>query len=98
MVIFQEEHVAHSKSAKKRNRQNSNRRMINKSNKTQLRSLIKQFDKAQEDNDNDTCKTVLPRAIKILDKSVSRGIVHKNMAARTKSRLTRKVNSFAAEK
>lgn len=89
--------MAHSKSTKKRIRQNARIRLRNKAFRSRLRNTIKQFDKASQENDIETCRTILPVALKVLDKSVTRGLIHKNNAARQKSRLSRRMNALAGE-
>ncbi|MBN2383269.1 30S ribosomal protein S20 [bacterium] len=89
--------MAHTKTTKKRIRQNERHRMINRGHKTKLRNLLKQFEKANLEKNAETCKALLPRALKLLDQSAASTLIHKNNAARHKSRLTRIVNSFAGE-
>ena len=84
------------KSAEKRVRQNENRRKINKNNRTALRTSLKKFRAAVTSNDNETAQALLPATISRIDKAVQKGILHRNAAARHKSRLTRKVNQASA--
>ncbi len=84
------------KSAEKRMRQNERRRKINRSNRTRLRSSIKKLREAL-DSDHKNLMTLLPETISTIDKAVQKGVLHKNAAARNKSRLTARVNEAAAK-
>lgn len=85
------------RSAIKRVKTNEKRRQINASQKSSLRSSIKSVELALQANDAEQAQQALGVAIKKLDKGVSKGIVHKNAAARQKSRLTKSVNALSAE-
>lgn len=84
------------KSAEKRVRQNENRRKINKNNRTALRTALKKFRAAVTAKDTAESKELLPLTISRIDKAVQKGILHRNAAARHKSRLTKKVNQATA--
>ncbi|MEO6393558.1 MAG: 30S ribosomal protein S20 [Pyrinomonadaceae bacterium] len=84
------------KSAEKRVRQNENRRKINKNNRTALRTALKKFRTAVAAKDTAESKELLPITISRIDKAVQKGILHRNAAARHKSRLTKKVNQATA--
>jgi small subunit ribosomal protein S20 len=84
------------KSAEKRVRQNENRRKINKNNRTALRTALKKFRAAVTAKDVTGSQELLPVTVSRIDKAVQKGILHKNAAARHKSRLTRKVNQASA--
>lgn len=86
------------KSAEKRMRQNERRRLINRSNRTRMRSQVKKLRAALTAKDANALKTLLPETISMLDKSVQKGVLHRNTAARYKSRLTARVNQAAAGK
>lgn len=79
------------KSAKKRVRQNERRRVVNRSNRTRLRSSVKDLRSAL-DGDAKQAVALLPKTISELDKAVQKGVLHRNAAARHKSRLTARVN------
>ena len=83
------------KSAEKRMRQNEKRKQINRSNRTRVRSSIKKLRGALE-GDGDA-KTLLPTTVSMLDKAVQKGVMHKNTAARHKSRLTARVNQATSK-
>ena len=82
------------KSAEKRVRQSEKRRAINRGHRTKVRTYIKKLRAALDDGGEDIQK-VLPDAISVIDKSVQKGVMHKNAAARYKSRLTVRANQAA---
>jgi small subunit ribosomal protein S20 len=79
------------KSAEKRVRQNERRRLVNRSNRTRLRSSIKDL-RGALDGDAKQAVALLPKTISEIDKAVQKGVLHRNAAARHKSRLTVRVN------
>ena len=85
------------KSAIKRMKTNEKSRLRNASQKSALRSVVKSFDQAVQANDADKAQTALLKANKTLDKAASKGLIHKNAAARKKSRLTKQYNALAAK-
>lgn len=85
------------KSAEKRVRQNEKRRLINRGHRTKVRTYIKKVRAALESGQTDEIQQVLPVAISVIDKSVQKGVLHKNAAARYKSRLTVRANNAAAK-
>ncbi|MFC1851432.1 30S ribosomal protein S20 [candidate division CSSED10-310 bacterium] len=87
--------MAHSRSTKKRIRQNIKNRVRNRHHVSQLRNIVKTMEQAINNKDMDEIKVKLPQTITIIDKSVAFGIIHKNKGARTKSQLMRKVNSLS---
>ncbi len=89
--------MANSNSAAKRNRQNERRRIHNKSIKSRVRTGIKQFLDALEKEDAEAAKEKLHSAESMIDSAARKGIYHKNTAARTKSRLHKRLNALKAE-
>ena len=83
------------KSAEKRVRQNEKRRLINRSNRSALRTEIKKLRTALSAGDKEQSQAQLNETISKIDKAVNKGILHKNTAARYKSRLTAHVNKLA---
>ena len=79
-------------SAAKRARQAIKRRMRNRAYKSTLRNSLKQVTMAIEAGDKEAAQAALARACVRLDKTASKGVIHRNVAARSKSRLTRRVN------
>ncbi|MEJ8304187.1 30S ribosomal protein S20 [Saccharibacillus sacchari] len=85
------------KSAIKRVKTNEKRRALNASQKSALRSAVKSATTALESNDVEAAQTAVKTASQKLDKAVTKGLIHKNAAARKKSRLAKKANSLKAE-
>jgi small subunit ribosomal protein S20 len=82
------------KSSEKRVRQSEKRRVINRSHRTKVRTYIKKLRSALESGKSEDIQSVLPEAISVIDKSVQKGVLHKNAAARYKSRLTVQANQI----
>ena len=80
------------KSAEKRVRQNEKRRANNRSNRTKVRTYIKKLRAALDSGDKQQIAQILPEAVSVIDKSVQKGVMHANAAARYKSRLTVQAN------
>lgn len=87
--------MANTKSSKKRARQNPPRALRNMSKRTHMRSTIKKAIKALQSNNNEAAATAVKETVSILDKMAGQGIIHKNKAARLKSRLNKKAVSLA---
>ncbi len=85
------------KSAEKRMRQNEKRRVINRNNRGRLRTGIKKLRAALESGDQAGVQALLPETVSLIDKAVQKGALHRNAAARYKSRLTLNVNEAAAQ-
>ncbi len=83
------------KSAEKRMRQNEKRRVINRNNRGRLRTGVKKLRAALEGGDAGSVQTILPETISLIDKAVQKGVLHRNAAARHKSRLTMHANQSA---
>jgi len=88
--------LANHKSAIKRARQNLKRNERNRQQRSRMRTILKNTEAAIAQKDGEKAKTCLLDAVRILDKSASKGLIHKNKAARKKSILTKKVNRIAA--
>jgi small subunit ribosomal protein S20 len=86
--------MANTESAEKRNRQSQIRRERNRSRKSELRTAIKKVRAAVESGDGATAKKLLPDTLSLLDRTASRGVIHPNQAARSKSRLTKAVHGL----
>lgn len=82
------------KSAEKRDRQNAKRNEINTSNRTRLRSQIRKLRELIAKGPAAEAVAALPATISVIDKSVQKGVIHKNAAARHKARLTSHVNDL----
>ena len=84
------------KSAEKRDRQNARRSAINTANRTRLRSQVKKLRLAVASSKGEEAKAMHSETIALIDKAVQKGILHRNAAARHKSRLTLHVNKLTA--
>ncbi|MBK5936962.1 30S ribosomal protein S20 [Halorhodospira halophila] len=87
--------MANIASAKKRARQAEERRLRNKSRRSEMRTSMKKVLKAVKTGDHDQAQQAYRSAVRVIDRSANRGIIHKNKAARHKSRLNAKVRSLA---
>jgi small subunit ribosomal protein S20 len=83
--------VANIKSQIKRNRQNEKRRVRNKAVRSELRTRTKNAISAAGEGGDDL-QEATRLAIKKLDKAAAKGVIHKNQAARRKSRLIAQIN------
>jgi small subunit ribosomal protein S20 len=88
--------MANSAQARKRARQAANQRLHNMSLRSTLRSAIKKVRKAVEAGDKVAAQVVFAGSTSIIDRIADKNIVHKNMAARTKSRLSAAIKSMAS--
>ncbi len=83
--------MPNTKSAKKRLRQSEERRERNRACRSEMRTRIRNVQKAVAAGDAAKADELLKVAVRRLDQFGSRGLIHPNKAARTKSRLTRLV-------
>lgn len=86
--------MANIKSAQKRIRQNEKRRLRNASQKSALRSHVKKFEKLVEQKDLEGARKALSEATKRLDRAATKGVIHKNAAARKKSLLMKALHKL----
>jgi small subunit ribosomal protein S20 len=86
--------VANTKSAIKRMKQSEQRRQRNRAARTTIRSTVKAARVALTGKSPESI-AVVREALKTLDRAVSRGVMHRNTAARKKSALARKLNTLA---
>jgi small subunit ribosomal protein S20 len=89
--------VAHSLSAKKRIRQNVKRRMLNRMRNSTLRTRLRTVQEAFVHGTVADSESALKAAIRQLDREANRGTLHRNAAARRKSRLVRRLNALKAK-
>ncbi|MDZ4775123.1 MAG: 30S ribosomal protein S20 [Planctomycetota bacterium] len=85
--------MAHSKQSAKRNRQNIKAREKNKVQRSAFKSAVKRVHSAESASAG---KALLPLAMKRVDKAAKHGILHKNAAARLKSRMAKKLKKVGA--
>jgi small subunit ribosomal protein S20 len=88
--------MANTRSALKRIRTSEKRRVRNMAVRTGVRTAVKTTRTALTGSNVQEARESLARAVQLLDKAVTKGVVHKNAAARKKSRLTRQLNALAA--
>jgi len=86
--------MAQIKSAMKRIKTNEKARLRNKAVKTSLKTSLKNFHEAVETGEEEKATEAYTLAIKKLDQAVTKGIMHKNSAARKKSSIARSFNSM----
>lgn len=87
--------MANIKSAKKRARQAVKRRAHNMSLRSRFRTYLKKVDAAIEAGDQSAARNALQEAKPVIDSMVTKGIVHKNKAARHKGRLTKRIQAMS---
>jgi small subunit ribosomal protein S20 len=87
--------MAHHKSAKKRIRSSERKKAVNKMTDSKIKTVIK---KTLATDKKEELEVLYKEAIAILDKGTSKGRLHKNNAARKKSKLTKHLNKVSAAK
>ncbi len=88
--------MANSPQAKKRARQAEKRRSHNSSLRSLVRTVIKKVNAAIGSGDQAAAKTAYDSAVPVIDRMADKGIIHKNKAARHKSRLNAQVKALSA--
>jgi small subunit ribosomal protein S20 len=86
--------LANSAQAKKRARQAEDNRQLNTSQRSEMRTSIKKLKAAITSGDKDLATAAFKAAVPFLDKMARKGLVHKNSAARSKSRLNNAVRAL----
>ncbi len=86
--------MANNKSQEKRNRQNEKRRLANKAVRSELRTRARGAVAAAESGDVDAAREALRQAQQRIDTAASAGVLHRNTAARRKSRLEKQVRTL----
>jgi len=87
--------VANSAQAKKRVRQAEKRRKENTSKRSMLRTYLKKVNAAIATGDKTQAEAAFKVAVPIVDRMAGRGLIHKNKAARHKSRLSAHIKALA---
>ncbi len=87
--------MANTAQARKRARQNTNRREANTSMRSMMRTYIKRVHKAIESNDKEAAQAAFVSAASAIDKNAKRGLHHKNKAARLKSRMNARIHAMS---
>ncbi len=67
----------------------------NKADKSEMKTVIKKYEAALAEGDKAVAETAYKAAVQIVDKAVTKGILHKNTAARKKSSMTLQLNKLA---
>lgn len=86
--------MAHSLSSKKRIRQNTKRRLVNRARRSALKSKLRDCQESFLHGSTADQEKLVLTAIQCLDRDANRGTLHANAAARRKSRLLRKLNTL----
>jgi small subunit ribosomal protein S20 len=87
--------LANSRQASKRARQAEKNRQHNASMRSMMRTYIKATVNAIESNDLEAAKSAYQTAVPVIDRMASKGLIHKNKAARHKSRLNAHIKKMA---
>jgi small subunit ribosomal protein S20 len=88
--------LANNASARKRARQSEKRRRQNASQRSMVRTYIKRVQSAIASGDGEKAAQALQTAIPVMDRMVGKGHLHKNKAARHKSRMTAQIKALAS--
>lgn len=86
--------MANIKSSAKRVLVSREQAARNKANKSQLKTTIKKFNAATAEGTRETAEAAYKAAVKSVDRAVSKGLLHKNNAARKKSQMAAKMNAL----
>ncbi len=86
--------MANIKSAEKRARQGEERRKHNMALRSRLRTRIKKVIKAIESGDKEAAQASYREAVPVIDSMTNKGIIHRNKAARHKSRLNKRISTL----
>ena len=87
--------MANHVSALKRARQTERRTAVNRNNKSRLRTAVRRFREALASGNKQEANTIYRETVSALDKSVQKGVLHKNTASRYKSRLSARLEAIA---
>ena len=88
--------MANTAQARKRARQNTKRRQESASQRSMVRTYLKRVDAAIEAKDYDSATAAFKKAVPVLDRMADKGVIHKNKAARRKSRLNKAIKGLQA--
>ncbi|HEX8668101.1 MAG TPA: 30S ribosomal protein S20 [Allosphingosinicella sp.] len=87
--------MANTPQAKKRIRRNARRTTINRTRVSRIRTFVKQVEAAIESGDKEQALAAIKKVQPELARGVSKGVLHKNTAARKFSRLTRRIAALS---
>ena len=88
--------MANHPSALKRHKQSQKRKLINTTNANRLKTQMKKLKTAVAGKKSADAKALIPATFSLIDKSVQKGVIKKNTAARYKARLAKSVNTIPA--
>lgn len=86
--------MANIKSAQKRARTSEKRRLANMAQRSRMRTFIKSVVNAIEKGDKAEAEASYKAAVPVIDSAVGKGLIHKNKAARHKSRLNKAIRAL----
>ncbi len=86
--------MANSPQAKKRARQAEKRRVHNAGQRSRMRTFIKKVIAAVDAGDKEQAQAAFKSAVPVIDSAVTKGLIHRNNAARKKSRLNAKIKAL----
>jgi len=89
--------MANHFSALKRARQTEKRTATNRASKSRLRTALRELRSAMNKGDKAAAESKFREATSVLDKSVQKGVVHKNTASRYKARLAARVTAVVSK-
>ncbi|HIE09583.1 MAG TPA: 30S ribosomal protein S20 [Armatimonadetes bacterium] len=90
--------MPHTKSALKRLRQAEKRRLRNKAWRTRVKNAVREAREAILAGEKEKAEQLIREAVRVIDKAVSKGVLHKNEGARRKSRLMALYNKAFLQK
>ncbi|MFP4695690.1 30S ribosomal protein S20 [Thiohalospira sp.] len=86
--------MANTRQTRKRARQNEKQRLHNAALRSRMRTFIKSVERAIRAGDKETAQQAYQAAVPIIDKTANKGIIHRNKAARHKSRLNERLRAM----
>jgi len=86
--------MANSAQSRKRARQAEKHRIRNANQRSNLRTYIKKVIAAVASNDHEKAQESYQKAVSVIDSAVNKGLIHKNKAARDKSRLNARIHAI----
>jgi len=87
--------LANSKQAKKRATQSEKRRLLKSSQRATFRTYVKKVAAAIDAGDKEAAQQAFAAAVPVIDRIADKGVIHKNKAARHKSRLNAHIKAMA---
>ncbi len=89
--------MANHFSALKRSRQTEKRTQVNRANKSQLRTALRDLREAIASGDRKATEGKFNDTVSVIDRAIQKGVIHENTAARYKSRLSTRVKALASK-